>query len=120
MKGGTRPSTVAIPTSHGSSIRRRASLYTQNAVASQKTPTKNSVRFRITAQVPDEKKSKIPLSASSTAPPSEEDLPDDIAGGKREADDRQDDDRGDREDAQPLAELSHGIRSRRTLRSASR
>src|SRR5437868_8761473 len=63
MNGGTRPSTVAMPTSHGSSIRRRASLKTQNAVASQKTATKNNVRFRITAQVPELKKLKIPLSA---------------------------------------------------------
>src|SRR5438270_6386604 len=67
MNGGTRPSTVAMPTSHGSSIRRRASLKTQNAVASQKTATKNNVRFRITAQVPELKKLKIPLSAITTA-----------------------------------------------------
>jgi hypothetical protein len=39
-------------------------LYTQKATASQKTATKNNDRFRITAQVPELKKSKIPLSAS--------------------------------------------------------
>ena len=38
----------------------------------------------------------------------------------READDHQHHDRRDREDAQPLAELSHGMRKSRTLRSASR
>src|SRR5436305_12927376 len=55
-----------MPTSQGSSIRRRASLKTQNAVASQKTATKNNDRFRITAQVPELKKLKIPLSAITT------------------------------------------------------
>src|SRR6266516_6990824 len=117
---GTRPSSVAIPTSHGSSIRRRASLKTQNAIESQKTATRNNVRLRITAQVLELKKSKIPLSASVATPPSEEDFSHEVAGGKREADDRQDDERGDREDAQPLAELSHGIRWNRMLRSIRR
>src|SRR2546421_4436245 len=97
MNGGTRPSTVAMPTSHGSSIRRRASLKTQNAVANQKTATKNNVRFRITAQVPELRKLKIPLSAITT-PSLEEDPPHEKADGKREADDHQHHDRGDRED----------------------
>src|ERR671930_560811 len=66
--GGTSPSSVAIPTSHGSSIRRRASLYTQNATDSQNTAAKNSDRLRITAQVPALKKSKSPLSAALIAP----------------------------------------------------
>ena len=41
------------PTSHGSSIRRRASLKTQNAIASQKTTTKKIARLRMTNQVPE-------------------------------------------------------------------
>src|SRR6266498_1532288 len=105
MNGGTRPSRVAIPTSQGSSIRRRASLCTQNATESQNTPTKKSVRFRIAAHVPALKKSKSPLSAIGIIDVSlsEEKLPYQVAGAKRETDDRQDDDDGDREDAQPLA-----------------
>src|SRR6478672_1483560 len=63
-KGGISPSTVAIPTSHGSSIRRRASLKTQNAVASQKTATKNAVRLRITVHVLWLKKSKSPFAST--------------------------------------------------------
>ena len=39
------------------SIRRRASLYTQYALASQKTTTKKIARFRITSHVPEWKKS---------------------------------------------------------------
>ena len=81
---------------------------------------KKNVRFRITAQVPELKKSKIPLSASVATPPSQEDFPHEVTGGKREADDRHDDDGGDREDAQLLGEFSHGIRWNRTERSASR
>src|SRR6185503_7431812 len=50
----------------------------------------------------------------------EEELPDEVPGAEREADDRQDDDDGNREDAQTLAELPHGTRCRRTVRSASR
>src|SRR5689334_11620488 len=117
---GTSPSTVDMPTSQGSSIRRRASLKTQNATDSQKTATTNSDKFRITAHVLELKKSKIPLSASVATPPSEEDLSNEIPGAKREADDHQDDDRGDCEDAQLLAEFSHGMRWRRTERSESR
>src|SRR5215213_8609272 len=51
--GGTRPSNVAIATSHGSSIRRRASLYTQYATASQKTTPKKISRLRMTCHVCD-------------------------------------------------------------------
>src|SRR6478672_9854443 len=110
-KGGISPSTVAIPTSHGSSIRRRASLKTQNAVASQKTATKNAVRLRITVHVLWLKKSKSPFASTRpTRASSEKQLPDQIPGAEREADDRQDDDDGNREDAQALAELPHGTR----------
>ena len=56
-KGGTSPSTVAAPTSHGSSIRRRASLYTQYPTASQKTMTKKIRRFWTSGHEPESKKS---------------------------------------------------------------
>src|SRR6266516_1642180 len=58
--GGTSPSSVAITTSQGSSIRRRASLYTQYANESQKTTAKRIRRLRITSQVPELKKSCTP------------------------------------------------------------
>src|SRR5689334_13039141 len=60
MKGGTSPSNVAIPTSHGSSIRRRASLKTQYALASQNTTTKKIARLRMTSHVPESKKLSRP------------------------------------------------------------
>src|SRR6476659_1465905 len=108
-KGGISPSTVAMPTSHGSSIRRRASLKTQNAVASQKTTTKNAARLRSTVHVLWLKKPKSPFAATvATRVSSEKELPDEIPGAEREADDRQNDDDGNREDAQALAELPHG------------
>src|ERR671936_569747 len=105
--GGTSPSSVAIPTSHGSSIRRRASLYTQNATESQNTARKRSTRLRIRAHVLWLKKSKSPLSAAVTMPPSEEKLPDQKTCAERQADDRHDDDHGERDHAQLLAELAH-------------
>src|SRR3954463_16156852 len=63
MNGGTRPSSVAIATSHGSPIRRRASLYPQYALASQNTATKKIARLRITSHVPELKKSLTPLNS---------------------------------------------------------
>src|SRR5687768_14410232 len=69
--GGTSPSTVAIATSHGSSIRRRASLYTQYPIASQKTTSRKIARFRTIGHVPDPKKSfsapKKPSAATTIA-----------------------------------------------------
>src|SRR3954453_18399333 len=118
--GGNSPRIVAIPTSHGSSIRRRASLNTQYATASQKTTPKNSPRLRTTIHVSESKKSRSPpkmlsfcaATRESTGPPGlEEQLPDEVAGGKRDADDREDHNRGKHEDAQPLYERPHGTRS---------
>ena len=54
-----------MPTSQGSSIRRRASLNTQKAVASQKIATKNIVMLRMTSHVPESKKSLTPPKSSS-------------------------------------------------------
>jgi hypothetical protein len=73
-------------------------LKTQNAVASQKTATKNTDRLRITIHVLWLKKSNSPL-AATTRVSSEKQLPDEIPGAEREADDRQNDDDGYREDA---------------------
>ena len=42
-------SAVEVPISHGSSMRRRASLLTQYATASQKTARKKKDRFLITS-----------------------------------------------------------------------
>ena len=46
-----------MPTSHGSSIRRRASLYTQNPTDNQNTTRKKIARLRMTSHVPEWKKS---------------------------------------------------------------
>src|SRR6185503_19253126 len=56
MNGGIAPSSVAIPTSHGSSMRRRASLKTQYTVAAQKTTASTSARLRPTSHVLESKK----------------------------------------------------------------
>jgi hypothetical protein len=64
-KGASSPSRVAVATSQGSSTRRRASLKTQNAVASQKIATKKMVMFRITSHAPESKKSLTPPKSSS-------------------------------------------------------
>src|SRR4051812_13589290 len=119
-KGGTSPSSVAIATSHGSSMRRRASLNTHHATPIQKMTRKKRPRFRTTIQVPESKKSRSPLKRLSFCPAaststetsrSEEQLPDKVPSGKREPDDRQNDDCREREDAQSLYERLHGTRS---------
>src|SRR5919199_3366435 len=112
MKGGISPINVAITTSHGSSIRRRASLYTHTAIASQKTATKKIARLRMISHVPELKKLKAPSAVSSSMKNtftlrSEEELPDQITGAEREPHHHHDHDQGDREDAQPLAEPRH-------------
>src|SRR6186997_2705156 len=56
MNGGIAPSSVAIPTSQGSSMRRRASLKTQYTVAAQKTTASTSARLRPTSHVLESKK----------------------------------------------------------------
>ena len=76
-------------------MRRRASLKTQNAVASQNTTTKNPVRLRARAQVFESKK----VSAISTVRESEKELAEDIPGGERDSDDAGDDDERKGEDA---------------------
>src|SRR5436305_13485980 len=58
--GTISPTIVAVAISHGSSIRRRASLYTHHTVAIQKTSAKKISRFRITNHVPELKKSCTP------------------------------------------------------------
>src|SRR2546423_4196342 len=117
MNGGTRPTSVAIATSHGSSTRRFESLYTQTATASQKTATKKSARLRTIAHVPVLMKSKAPLavicSYITSTLRSEKELPDEITGAEREAHNHDDHDHGDREDAQPLAEPCHRTDSNR-------
>src|SRR5215471_18183944 len=62
---GTSPRIVAIATSQGSSIRRRASLNTQYAQASQNTTRKRIPRFRITNHVSESKKSPTLVKTSS-------------------------------------------------------
>ena len=99
MNGGTRPSRAAIATSQGSSIRRRASLKTQNAVASQKTTTKNPVRFRARVKVLESKK----LSAMIMVAASEKELAEDIPGGERNSYDRDEDDEREGEDGDAFA-----------------
>ena len=54
--GGDEPEQCRHGDEPRASTRRRASLKTQNAVASQNTPTKNSARLRATAQVMESKK----------------------------------------------------------------
>src|SRR4026207_810715 len=66
------------------------------------------------------KKSKIPLSATSTGVSSEKELSDEVSGAKRETDDRQHEDDRDCDDAQALAELSHGTCWSRTVRSGNK
>src|SRR6266536_1989543 len=61
-----RPRTTDIAISTGSSMRRFASLYTQYPTASQKTIRKKSSRFRMTAHVPEAKKSWIPPKVLAT------------------------------------------------------
>src|SRR5919108_4949900 len=79
--------------------------------------TKKSARLRTTIHVPESKKSRTPpkrlsslLAASgNTEPPrSEQQLPDEIPGGKRNPDDREHHDGREREDAEPLYERPHG------------
>src|SRR5688572_14508999 len=119
-KGGTRPRIVAIATSHGSSIRRRASLNTQYATASQKTARKKSPRLRTTSQLPESRKSLtsplVPIRREQADSRSQQELPDEVAGGERETDDRQDGDEGEHDDAQRLDEPSHGTSSTRASR----
>src|SRR6266508_1001231 len=67
-KGGTTPSTVAAPTSQGSSIRRLASLKTQYPTASQKTMSRKIPAFRATDDAPDPKKKSCRLSKKSESP----------------------------------------------------
>src|SRR5450759_431682 len=56
-KNGKRSaSAVEVPISHGSSMRRRASLLTQYATASQRTAMKKNDRFLITSQRLESKK----------------------------------------------------------------
>ena len=55
--GGTRPSRVASATSHGCSMRRRASLNVQKPIASQKTTPKAIRRARVNDHVREAKKS---------------------------------------------------------------
>src|SRR5918996_1262114 len=120
MKGGTRPRIVAIATSQGSSIRRRASLNTQYATASQKTARKNRARLRTTSQLPESRKSVtsplVPIRRERADSRSQQQLPDKVAGGERETDDRQDGDEGEHDDAQRLDEPSHGTSSTRASR----
>src|SRR5919204_7070038 len=122
--GGTSPRIVAIATSHGSSIRRRASLYTHTAIAAQNTATKKSDRFRTSVQVPELQKPNHPLPVISSAIAiltstlrSEEELPDEPSCDEPDPDNRDDHDHGDREHAQPLAKLPHRTFSNRLLSS---
>ena len=106
--GGNAPSSVAIATSHGSSIRRRASLKTQYAVAAQNTKTRNSATFRVTAHVLESKKSFVRGDESR----SEKELAEDIPDRERGPHDREQENAREREDAEPL--------TARMLRSSSR
>jgi hypothetical protein len=54
-----------MASSHGSSMRRRASLYTQYADAAQKMTRKKMKTFRIASHVPEWKKSLKPPNRSS-------------------------------------------------------
>ena len=83
---------MAIATSHGSSIRRRASLYTQYATASQKTTPKKMSRFREHDQVRVEEVGERECAIG-------DDLSDDVADQKREPDHRTDHERGEQEHA---------------------
>ncbi len=113
MNGGTRPSSAAIPTSQGSSIRRRASLKTQNAVASQNTTTKNPVRFRARLKVLESKK----LSAMIIVVTLKKELAEDIPGSERNSDDGEENDEREGEDGDALA---HAGASFHRLSAASR
>src|SRR3954465_5670558 len=62
MNGGTSPSTTATPIRTGPPLRPFAALSTQEPTASQKTIRKKKSRFRMTCQVPEEKKSWTPPS----------------------------------------------------------
>src|SRR5205823_14147888 len=128
---GTSPRMVDMATSHGSAIRRRASLYTQYTLASQNTATKKIARFRITSQVPDLKKSFTPskrpslpvvVVVSAKRSPvisSQQQFADDVPRGERDSCTGQDDDRGEDVDAQSRPVLD-GTWSRPAARSASR
>src|SRR5918999_1689625 len=122
--GGNTPSATAIASRYGSSMRRRASLYTHQMDANQNTTRKKSVRFLRSAQTGESKKSPTdPKTSPSSAgfvwrsrirvtSPSlvtlKKHLPDDPARAERERHDREEHDRGEREDAHPLADASHG------------
>src|SRR6478672_6153615 len=99
MNGGTRPSSAAIPTSQGSSIRLRASLKTQNAVASQNTTTKNPDRFRVRVKVLESKK----LSATIIMWASQKELAEDIPGSERNSDNGDENDEREREHGDAFA-----------------
>ena len=80
-------------------MRRRASLKTQNAVASQNTTTKNPVRFRASLKVLESKK----LSAMIIVVASKKELAEDIPGGERNSDDGDENDEREGENGDPFA-----------------
>src|SRR5262245_54774048 len=103
---------VAIATSHGSSIRRRASLNTQYAHASQNTTRKRIPRFRITNHVSESKKSPTRVKTSSEVVvvasakrmeimASQQELSDDVPHSERDSCTRGDHDGSEDIDAHP-------------------
>jgi hypothetical protein len=66
-------------------------------------------------EVSDSSEQPVVLCSQDHAFSLEEQLPDDVAGGKREPDDRSQDDRGEREDAQLFTEPPHRTSSSRTI-----